>query len=172
MFMRLRVSRPAPASRTTDSVAWKTTRIFCGKVERSWVLRLAPRRASTGSACEAEPRGRGSEERAGEQRQQQSKGQHGQGRRCVDGNELRAVEGERDDQLDAEVGDDQARDAAKDGENDAFGQRLADETAARCSEGETDGGLRAARRSSRQQEIGDICAGDEQDEATDPEQDA
>src|ERR1700678_2021110 len=53
MFIRLRVSRPAPASRTTDRVAWKTTRIFCGNVERSWVLRLAPRRASTGSACEA-----------------------------------------------------------------------------------------------------------------------
>src|ERR1700722_1843606 len=61
MFIRLRVSRPAPASRTTDRVAWKTTRTFCGRVERSWVLRLAPRRASTGSACEANAAGAGPE---------------------------------------------------------------------------------------------------------------
>ena len=74
--------------------------------------------------------------------------------------------------FDAEIGDDQAGDAAEHGEHDAFGERLADEPSARCAEGEPDRGLRAARGSASQQQIGDVGAGNEQHQAADGEQDA
>ena len=48
--------------------------------------------------------------------------------------------------FDAEVGDDEAGEASEDGENDAFGEGLADEAFARCAEGEADGGLRRGAR--------------------------
>ncbi len=84
---------------------------------------------------------------------------------------MRAVEGERDDGLDSEKGDDQAGEAAEDGEDDAFGEGLADEPLARGSEGEANRGLGAARGSASEQQIGDVGAGDEQDQAADGEQD-
>src|SRR5215831_20335326 len=52
ILRRLRVSNPAPASRTTDKVACTTTRAFWENEERSRVLRFTPRNASAGSACE------------------------------------------------------------------------------------------------------------------------
>ena len=69
------------------------------KEERSRVLRLAPRRASAGSACEANHAGAVPKSAPVTSDKAKAKAEHGQGGRCVDGDELRAVEGEGDDEL-------------------------------------------------------------------------
>ena len=118
-----------------------------------------------------EPCGRGSEDGTGDEREREGKGEDGQRRRGGDGHEVRAVEGEGDDGFDAEVRDGESGDAAEDGEEDAFGEGLADEALARRAEGKADGGLGAARGSAGEEEVGDVGAGDEENEAADGEQD-
>ena len=54
------------------------------------------------------------------------------------------------------------------GEQQALGQQLARETAARRAQGQARAELVAARVRAREQQVGDVGAGDEQDEATTP----
>ena len=63
------------------------------------MLRLAPRSASAGSACEANHAGAVPKSAPVTSDKAKAKAEHGQRRRSVDGDELRAMEGERDDEL-------------------------------------------------------------------------
>ncbi len=124
-----------------ESVACTTTRIFCGSVALSRVLRLTPRKASAGLAWEVKPCRSGAEEHSREQRQAKGECQHGQGWRGIDGHILRAMKNESDDELYAEVGYRNSGDAAEHGEHDAFRERLANEPPAGCAQSQPDRGL-------------------------------
>ena len=117
-----------------------------------------------------EPCRGGAEEQAGDQGEDKGEAENGQRRRGVDGNEVSAVEGQRDDQLDSEKGDEHAGSAAQQGKDDAFSERLADEALSGGAEGEAHRGLSAAGGSAGQQQVGDIGAGDEQHQAAHTEQ--
>jgi hypothetical protein len=71
----------------------------------------------------------------------------------------------------AHIAEDEAEDAAGDGEDDAFGEELADDAGAAGAHGGTDGEFTLAAGGPDEQEIGDVGAGDEQDEADGSEQD-
>jgi hypothetical protein len=81
------------------------------------------------------------------------------------------MKGEKDHRLDAEVSDAQAQKSTEDGEDEAFCQRLSDESLARGAEGETDGDLCAPRNASCQEQIGYIGARDEEHQTADGEED-
>ena len=80
----------------------------------------------------------------------------------------------------ADLGDEEARapdrqqqagHGARYGEEQALGQELPDQPAVRRAEGQARRQLVAPRRGARQQQVGDVGAGDEQDERDDPDQD-
>ena len=83
-----------------------------------------------GIGAGGEPRGGGSEDGTGDEREDEGEGKDGERGRGGDGHELRAVESEGDDSFDAEVGDDESGDAAEDRKQDAFGEGLADDASA------------------------------------------
>src|SRR5262249_20072700 len=62
-------------------------------------------------------------------------------------------------------------DAAGDGEEDALGERLRDDLAARGAEGEPDGSLPATRDPAGEQQVRHVGAGDEHHETADGEKD-
>ncbi len=96
-----------------------------------------------------------------------SKSEDGQRGRGVDGDV--AFAGDHvDEQARAAIGDGETGESAEDGENHAFGESLAHETAAGRAECGTDGGLRLARGGADEHEVGEVGAGDEQDEGGDP----
>ncbi len=66
--------------------------------------------------------------------------------------------------LDAPEGQQDARDAARDGEDDAFRQHLADDAPAAGADREADRHLPTARRGAREEQCRDVRAGDEENE--------
>jgi hypothetical protein len=77
-------------------------------------------------------------------------------------------EGHGEQRVGTGPGDEETGDAAERGENDAFGEELADDAGARGSEGGAEGHLRFAAHAADEQEIGDVAAGDEENDAGDP----
>ena len=68
----------------------------------------------------------------------------------------------------ARVSDYEAGDAADYGEDEAFGKELADDAGARCAERRAEGHFGSAAHAADEEEISDVGAGDEEDEAGDP----
>ena len=66
--------------------------------------------------------------------------------------------------FDAEVSDEKAEGSAADGENDGFSEQRLDDSGAACAERRADGDLFAAAEYAREDEIGNVGAGDEQHE--------
>ena len=66
--------------------------------------------------------------------------------------------------------EDEAQDAAGDGEHHALGEELADDAAALRAEGGADGEFALAAGGADEQQVGDVGAGDEQDQADGAEQ--
>ena len=62
--------------------------------------------------------------------------------------------------------------AARDGEQDALDERLCDDLPARRADRQPQRRLAAPRRRAREQQVGDVGAGDQQHQAADAEQDA
>ncbi len=91
------------------------------------MLRLAPRKASAGSACEANHAGAVPKSTPVTRDKRKGKTRTGSEGAASMGTNLRAVEGECDEDLYAEIGDDEAGKAAEDRENEAFRERLANE---------------------------------------------
>ena len=73
-------------------------------------------------------------------------------------------EREREQQPRGAHRDDEARDAAADGEQDAFDERLRDDLRSRRADGHPQRGLRPSRDRAREQQVRDVRAGDEQHE--------
>ena len=69
------------------------------------------------------------------------------------------------------IGDEQASESAGDGQQQAFGERLADDVRARGSDGEAEGGLRAAGHAASEEQVGEVGAGNQQDGGADTEED-
>ena len=72
----------------------------------------------------------------------------------MDGHVLGAREGEAEEHTGTCIGDDQAGRATEDGDEQAFGEELADDAGAHGSEGGSDGDLGAAGHAANQQEVG------------------
>ena len=66
--------------------------------------------------------------------------------------------------------EDQPENSADSGKKNAFGEQLADQMAAAGANGGTDGDFALASGGAREQEIGDVGTGDEQNEAHSPHQ--
>ena len=70
----------------------------------------------------------------------------------------------------ADVADNEAEDAAGEGEHEALGEQLANDAGATSAHGGADGELALAAGGTDQEQVGDIGAGDEQNEADGSEQ--
>ncbi len=81
------------------------------------------------------------------------------------------MESEREKQACGCHGHQKSCDAAADGEQDAFGESLRNNLAARGTEGEADGGLSAARDRACEKKVRDIGAGDQQHQAANRKKD-
>jgi hypothetical protein len=82
------------------------------------------------------------------------------------------LEGESNDGFDSDVRNHESQDAAEDGEHEALGERLADETPAGCSERETNRHLSAPRCPAGEQKVCDVGARDQKHKGTNCKQDA
>ena len=109
-----------------------------------------------------EPRRRGAEQDAGDEREAERECQHHRRRTRVDRQEGRAGEGERKQQARGANGDDEAGDAAGDREQDALDERLGDDLPPRRAHREPDRRLTAPRDRAGEQQVRDVGAGDEQ----------
>ena len=92
----------------------------------------------------------------------------GQNHRCgprIDRQKRRASEGESKEQAGGTGGDDESGHSPGDGKEDALDERLRHDLPARGSHRQPDGGLAAPRDGTTEQQIGDIGAGDEQNQA-------
>ena len=118
--------------------------------------RIGPRR---------QPGGHGAEEHAGDHRDAERERQHQRRRACADGKKCRDGEREREQQPRGAHRDDEARDAAADGEQDAFDERLRDDLRSRRADGHPYGRLRPSRDRAREQQVRDVRAGDQQHES-------
>ena len=76
-----------------------------------------------------------------------------------------------DERAGGEVRDRETGAGAGDAENDCLGEQLAQQPDAAGAESGTHGQLRLARRCAREEQVGDVCAGDEEHEADGAEQD-
>src|SRR6516162_9855728 len=114
-----------------------------------------------------EPCGGDSEKDSGEQRYSESERKNRHRWSCADWNVACAMKGKRDHNFHAKKRDHQPENASEDGEHDAFGERLPDQAAARCAEGQAYRCLSAARCSACKQEVGDIGTGDQEYECAD-----
>src|SRR5437868_10324615 len=72
---------------------------------------------------------------------------------------------EFDEQLYAVVGGDEAEGASADGDDEGFAEKLLDDARAGCAHGGADGDLFAPGEGAGEDEVGDIGAGDEEDES-------
>ena len=117
-----------------------------------------------------EPRRRGAEHDAGDEREADGERQHQRRRARVDRQERRAGERERQQQARGADGDDESGDAAGDGEQHALDQRLRDDLPARRAHREPHGGLAAPRDGAGEQQVRDVGAGDEQHQPAHAEQ--
>ena len=115
-----------------------------------------------------DPCGSDAEEDAGDERERDGEADDGGRGRGIDGDVGCSGEGEREQHAGSRVGDDDAGDAAECGEDEAFGEELPDDAPPRGAEGGADGHLGAAGHAANEQQIGDVGAGDEQDESGDP----
>ena len=154
-----------PATSTTETVACTTTRALRAIDERS-------PRAAAGAAkrvdrigARGEPRRRGAEQDAGDERERESERQNRRRRRRVDRQECDPRKRERQQQTRRADRDGEAGDAAGDREEDALDQGLHDDLPPRGADREPDGGLRPPRDGAREQQVGDVGAGDEQHQA-------
>ncbi len=128
------------------------------------VVRVPVRRASAGCACAAIQAGATpkrmpvSSESAKAKPMTRGEGAASMGTFCAPGNasasSMRAPA----------IGHAQPGDAAEAGEQNAFGEQLADDAAALRAEGGADGHLRAAAHAADEQQVGDVGAGDEKDQ--------
>ena len=86
----------------------------------------------------------------------------------VDGDVLVAGEGHGERACASGVSDEEAGNAAESRENDTLGEELADDAGARGAKGGAEGHFRFAAHAADEEEIGDVGAGDEEDESGDP----
>ena len=117
--------------------------------------RVGPRR---------QPGGDGAEEHAGDQRDAERERQHQRRRAGADGKKCRDGEGEREQEPRGAHRDDEAHDAAADGQQDAFDERLRDDLRSRRADRHPYCRLRPPRDRSREQQVRDVGAGDQQHE--------
>ena len=87
----------------------------------------------------------------------------------ADAGDVAGAEGEQG--AHADVAEDETEDAAGEGEQNAFRQKLADDAATRCAHGDADGEFTLAARGADEEQVCYVGAGDEQDEADRSEED-
>ena len=125
-------------------------------------------RAVWRSTREASDGGEEPEENAGEERD--SEGEEEDAPVEADGGPVFADAGQSgggdgEERAHAGVAKDEAKNAARDREDDGFGEELADDTGAAGTHGGADGEFTLAAGGADEEEIGDVGAGDEEDEA-------
>jgi hypothetical protein len=112
----------------------------------------------------------GAEEHSGEHRHRKGEQQH----RCIDRNLRRARRepgGERNEQVDADEGEPDAERRAHQGQQRALGDELTHEPATPRTERDAQRQLSLASRDLGEHQVGDVGAGDQQDEAGRAKQD-
>ncbi len=87
----------------------------------------------------------------------------------ADAGEAGGADGEQG--ANAGVAEDEAEDAADEGEDDAFGQQLTDDACAARAHGGANGEFTLAAGGADKEKVGDVGAGDEQNEADGAEED-
>ena len=117
--------------------------------------------------------GRQAEENAGEQRDAEGEEQHAPvepdgGSAFANKGQVGGADGEQG--ANADVADKKAEDASAEREHEALGEQLANDADAAGTHGSADGELPLAAGGTHEQQIGDVGAGDEQDEAHSSEQ--
>ena len=160
----------APATSTTDSVAWVTSNALRAKVERSVFPRPVPRSASAGSVRVANQAGAAPKMMPVISASREGKSKDHERRRGADREEVRAVEREGEQQLSCSHGDDQACNSPEHGEQHAFGESLHDDFARGGADGETYCGLGAAVDGAGEQQIRNVGARDQENHSADGEQ--
>ncbi len=116
------------------------------------------------------PGGGDAEEKAGDEGDAEGEGQNG----AVDGDVLQprnvaGIDGAH--HVEGPLGDEEAGGAAHDGEQKAFGQQLADDAQAARAQRGADGDFLFAGGGAREQQVGDVGAGDQQNQRDRAEQD-
>ena len=154
--------------RTSESAACRTTRERCRSEALAEVVREPVRSASAGWVRAAIHAGATPKRMPVTRQSAQAKARTGREGRGVDGDVLVAGECHGEQGVGACISDEQAGDAAQRGENDAFGEELANDAGARGAKGGAEGHFRFAAHAADEEEIGDVGAGDEEDEAGDP----
>ena len=109
-----------------------------------------------------QPRRTRAKENAGDQRDQKGKAKDGQRWTGVDGHVVRVGKCERKNGVRAGIGNGQSSQSADAAQQHALGENLADDAAAPCAQGHAHGDVGAPRGGARQQQVGDVGAGDEQ----------
>ena len=132
---------------------------------------IGPAQSLNRVAVGGEPCRRRAKQHSRQERQAKGESQHRERWVGIDGNKLRTMEGERDHQLYAEVGNRNSGYATEHGEYDALCERLLNKPIPRCAQSQPHRGLRTARSPAGQQQVGYIGAGNQQHQAADGEQD-
>ena len=109
------------------------------------------------------------EKKSGDHRESESKAQHWPGWSCIDGN-VAMREGEMQNEARAVHRDGESGRAPAERQKQRFGECLPNETGPRGADGGADGDLLTARRGTREQQVGEIGASDEQHKPRNPEQ--
>src|SRR5215468_10138312 len=110
--------------------------------------------ASAQSVCRVsargKPRGSRAKNNSSQERQEKCKSQYGKRRHRTNWEEVRAMEGEREQQSRRRNGDDESGDTPAYGEEDAFSKSLIDDLPSRGAHGQPHGGLSSTCDTSRQ----------------------
>ena len=113
-------------------------------------------------AMRRDPGRRNAEHHARHQGEHEREQHHRGRRRRIDGDEVGTAECNRQNTARPEIGDDQSGSTADDGEQCAFREHLANQPGSSRSQRQTHGSLQLARRSTRQQQVGDVRTSDQQ----------
>ena len=115
--------------------------------------------------------GQDAEEQDGEDGNQQGKGENGQVGREVDGDQRWAGRGQVEEHGGGAPGEGDSEERAEDGQEGGLGEELEDDAGAGRSEGHADGHFTGAGDAPGEEHVGDVGAGDEQDQGDDGHQD-
>ena len=100
-----------------------------------------------------------------DEREQESKTQHGQRRSRIDGDEIRAPEGDQQNRTHPGKGHRQPGEAPEQRQENAFGDDLTNQPAAWRAQGHANGRLKARGGAARQQQVRNVGASDQQHQA-------
>ena len=168
-FTSVRTSRPAPASSGSDSASCPTTTALPMRSHAADPTTPRPSSRSPDIACGLR----------NPQRRQQAEGETGSERQPEhEGPDAKVQRGWQHDRIGHEmqqslaqqVGGGETRDAARRRETQALGQQLTDQTSTTRAQRQAHRHLAVSRRRSRQEQVAQIRAGDEQHETRAAEQ--